>query len=84
MLEIINKSLRKTIEESRVPNIDYSKRIENALSLLNEWFDRKEYIQVNKGISTATAIRDLKQLLEEKVIKSSGTGRMTKYKKIVG
>lgn len=84
MLETINKSLRKTIEEAKIPNIDYTKRIEFALSIFNDWFDRKEYLQVNKGISTATASRDLKQLLADNIIESSGIGRMTKYKKRSG
>jgi len=39
-------------------------------------------MNLNKGISTATASRDLKRLLEEEKIESSGEGRMTKYKKI--
>jgi len=82
MLESINQSLRKTIDESTPRNIDYQKRTEFALALLNDWFDRKEYMKINKGISTATASRDLKQLLEEGKIESSGEGRMTKYKKI--
>ncbi|ULQ61028.1 Fic family protein [Brucepastera parasyntrophica] len=82
MLDAINKSLRETIEETNVPNIDYSKRIEYALSQLTDWFDRKEYMKINKGISTATASRDLKQLLEDEIIESTGTGRMTKYRKV--
>lgn len=82
MLEAINQTLRKTIDESNPGNIDYQKRTEFALENLDDWFDRKEYMKINKGISTATASRDLKQLLEEKRIESSGEGRMTKYKKI--
>lgn len=82
MLEAINQTLRKTIDESKPGNIDYRKRTEFALGILDDWFDRKEYMRINKGISTATASRDLKQLLEEGKIESSGEGRMTKYKKI--
>lgn len=81
MLNAINESLRKTIDETKTPNIDFEKRTGYALSVLNEWFDRKEYMKINKGISTATASRDLKQLLEDGIIESSGTGRMTKYKR---
>jgi Fic family protein len=82
MLEAINQTLRKTIDESNPGNIDYQKRTEFALGKLDDWFDRKEYMKINKGISTATASRDLKQLLEEEKIESSGEGRMTKYRKI--
>jgi len=81
MLEIINQTLRDTIKESKPINPDYSKRTETALNKLNDWFDRKEYMNICKGISTATASRDLKQLLEEKRIKAKGQGRMTQYKK---
>jgi Fic family protein len=82
MLEIINRSLRKTIEESNSGNIDYRKRTEYALSMLNDWFGRKEYMKINKGISTATASRDLRQLLNEGKIESQGNRRMTRYKKV--
>jgi Fic family protein len=82
MLEAINRTLRKTIDESKPGNIDFKKRTDFALGQLNEWFDRKEYMKINKGISSATASRDLKQLLEDGRIKASGVGRMTKYKKI--
>lgn len=81
MLDAINKSLRKTIEESHPGNIDYQKRADAALLMLDGWFDRKEYMKIHKGISTATASRDLKQLLKDGKIESSGAGRMTKYKK---
>jgi len=84
MLEVINETLRDTINESKPVNPDYSKRIEFALKTLDEWFDRKEYMNVCKGISSATASRDLKQLLNAVVIESIGKGRMTKYKKRSG
>jgi len=81
MLATINTSLRETIDETNVPNIDYKKRAELALVELHDWFDRKDYMRVCKGISTATASRDLKQMLEDESIDISGTGRMTRYKK---
>jgi predicted HTH transcriptional regulator len=80
--QVINRSLRKTIEESRSGSFDYNKRTEYALSILNDWFDRKEYMKINKGISTATASRDLRQLLDKYKIKSQGNVRMTMYKKV--
>lgn len=83
MLEAINRTLRNTIDELTPGNIDYQKRTEFALEVLNDWFDRKEYMRIHKGISPATASRDLRHLLEEGKIESSGEGRMTKYRKIV-
>ena len=60
---------------------NYAKRIEYALSQLNDWFDRKEYLNICKGISTAIAGRDIKQLLKDGLIESKGSGRMMKYRK---
>jgi len=84
MLDIINQTLRDTINKSRPSSPDYSKRTEIALSKLDSWFDRKEYMNICKGISSATASRDIKQMLEEERIESTGKGRMTKYKKRSG
>jgi Fic family protein len=81
MLNVINESLRDTITESTPATSDYTKRVEYALSQLNDWFDRKEYLNICKGISTATASRDIKQLLQDGLIESSGSGRMMKYRK---
>ncbi len=82
MLRAINASLREMIEETKALNIDYRKRTANALSMLEGWFDRKAYMKVCKDISSATASRDLRQLLDEHRIEASGTGRMTQYKKV--
>lgn len=81
MLHTINASLRETIEATKALNNDYKRRTENALSILEGWFDRKAYMKVCKDISSATASRDLKQLLNEHRIESSGSGRMMKYHK---
>jgi Fic family protein len=79
MLDTINISLQSTVSEVTGVGSDLKKRSEYALSQLKGWFDRKDYMKLNKGISTATASRDLKQLLENGQIESSGKGRMTKY-----
>lgn len=79
MLQIIQESLQKTIEESAVPNFDFIARLDLARSELKDWFDRKEYMNLCKGISTATASRDLKQMVEEGQVKVRGSGRMTQY-----
>lgn len=81
MLDVINKSLRETIEKSTPTSSDYSKRVEFALSQLDDWFNRKEYLTICKGISTATASRDIRQLLLDGLIESSGSGRMMRYRK---
>lgn len=81
MLGIINQSLRDTLNESKPQNPTYSKRTEIALEKVDGWFDRKKYMEICKGISTATASRDLKRLVEENRIEAKGRGRMTQYKK---
>lgn len=72
---------QKAIDEISKINIDYQKRPEYALSLLTDWFDRKDYLKINKGISTSTASRDLKQLLEEGIIESTSKERLIRYRK---
>ncbi len=84
MLNIINNTLHDTITEAKPKNPDYVERSEMALSILQDWFDRKDYMNVCKGISTATASRDLKQLIEENRVEAAGTGRMTKYRILNG
>lgn len=81
MLNVINQSLRDTIKESKPQHPKFSKRSEIALSKLDDWFDRKGYMEMCQGISTATASRDLKQLLEEKRLEERGKGRMTQYRR---
>lgn len=80
MLNIINQALRDTIYESKPSSPNYHQRTEIALTMLHDWFHRKDYMNVCKGISSATASRDLKQLLDENKIESAGTGRMTRYR----
>ncbi len=81
MLAMIHDALLETLGESRSAVIDFAKRSENALLKLHDWFYRKDYMTLNKGISSATASRDLKQLLASGRLESSGTGRMTMYRK---
>ncbi len=60
-----------------------SDRIEYALEkFMDKSFSRKEYLQLHKNISTATASRDLAQAVAEKKIKISGTKANAKYKKV--
>lgn len=61
--------------------VNYHARVEFALSNLEGWFDRKRYMEVCKNVSTATASRDLKQMIDEGRLEVSGSGRMTKYRK---
>jgi Fic family protein len=82
ILKIILESLEEVLPVAGSRVVDYRARVEFALSQLEGWFDRKKYLEVCKNISTATASRDLKQMIEEKIVEVSGSGRMTRYLKI--
>lgn len=82
MLEMIHESLEKTVSESSVPVNDYEARLECLLSKDIDEFDRKTYMSICRGISTATASRDLKRMISEGVLEMHGTGRLSKYKKV--
>lgn len=81
MLEAIDESLRNTLDAARIPAIDADRRAEDALKSLEGWFDRKAYLRVNKSISSATASRDLKRLVEQGILEARGQGRTTQYRK---
>jgi Fic family protein len=78
MLAIIDKTLEQTLGSGRrkLKQID-------RLTYFLEWgkteFTRKDYMGVFKGISTATASRDLKKGLELKLFKKEGEKNKTKY-----
>lgn len=82
MLEANNSSLRNTINaSSHMGKIDYKKRAEIALFTLDDWFDRKGYMDIHKNISSATASRDLMRLCKEHRVEVTGSGRMMRYKR---
>lgn len=81
MLARILESLDYILTKSATKGADYSQRINFALSQLDGWFDRKRYLEVCKSVSTATASRDLRQMIEDGIVEISGKGRMTKYRK---
>jgi len=81
MLERILESLDDILKQSGTKGADYAKRVEFALSQLEGWFDRKKYLEVCKNVSTATASRDLRQMISDRIVEISGSGRMTRYRK---
>jgi len=78
MLAIIDKTLEQTLGSGRrkLKQID-------RLTYFLEWgkteFTRKDYMDVFKDLSTATASRDLKKGLELKLFKKEGKKNKTKY-----
>lgn len=81
MLNAIHQSLRVMLDAAKISTNDVTRRAEYALASFNDWFDRKDYMSINKDISPATASRDLKYLVKEGILDVRGKGRMTQYRK---
>lgn len=78
MLSVIDESLASLLRfNSR--KLKDTDRLDYFLSLGKTTFTRKDYMNVFKDISTATASRDLKKGLELNLISSSGLLNKTKY-----
>jgi Fic family protein len=79
-LEMILKSLKEFNEENISTNPKPTDRIEFALEHFKyQSFSRKDYMVLHKGISTATASRDLAQAVLEGILKINGTKAKAKY-----
>ena len=78
MLQVINKSLESILNYNNriLKDID---RLDYFLTLGMKEFTRKEYMNVFKDLSSATASRDLKKGIELKLFKSVGEKNKTKY-----
>ena len=79
MLQTLNESLEDLLRyNSRImSDLD---RIEYFLSHNKKEFTRKDYMNIFKNISSASASRDLKRALELKLITKSGVKNTTVYK----
>ena len=78
MLHVINQSLENILKFNRRVLKD-TDRLEYFISQGKNTFTRKDYMNVFKGISTATASRDLKKGLGLKLFSCSGTKNKTVY-----
>lgn len=81
MLQRILEALDEVLNKVRNHSLDYHTRVGFALPQLEGWFDRKKYLETCKGISSATASRDLRQMTTDGLVEVSGVGRMTKYRR---
>ncbi|MFV9484895.1 Fic family protein [Christiangramia sp. ASW11-125] len=78
MLGVINKSLDELLDfNSRTLN--EKDRLEYFVSLNKREFTRKDYMEVFKDISAATASRDLKKGVDLKLFKKIGDKNKTRY-----
>lgn len=78
MLQIIDQALCNLLKIHGKP-MNSEDRITYFLSLGKNQFTRKEYMEVFKSISTATASRDLKKAVENGILKVEGAGNQTRY-----
>ncbi len=80
ILTQIEKSLKQLIEETRGLTLTAENRIEIARNAFGEkTFSRKDYQNLLKTISTATASRDLHQGVKMNLLKRSGDKRTSVY-----
>ncbi|WP_374442824.1 Fic family protein [Epilithonimonas sp.] len=80
MLQIIDRSLSELLENS-TKKLSESDRIFIFIENINQEFTRKDYIDYFKNISSATASRDLKSAVNNKIITKTGDKKLTVYKK---
>lgn len=80
MLSIINQSLGELLENGR-KKLDETERLEIFLESFNQEFSRKDYMKYFSDISSATASRDLKNGVENKMIEKFGDKKTSSYKK---
>ncbi len=72
-LEIILSCLEDFRKNFKPSKVKISDRIELALEYFeNNSFSRKEYMSINRGISTATASRDLAEAVKNRLLVRSG------------
>ncbi len=79
MLDVINKSLNELLNyNQRVLNV--SDRLGYLCSLGKKEFTRKDYMNIFKNISSATASRDLRKGVELNLFEKSGNKNVTIYR----
>ncbi|PQJ29123.1 Fic family protein [Rubritalea profundi] len=80
-LEMIMKSLEDFMEVFRPKTTTPIDRLTNARKHFSDTsFSRKDYLDLHKTISTATASRDLRVGVDEKLLEKSGDKALTLYR----
>jgi len=80
MLEVIDRSLTELLNfNNRV--LSSADRIDYFIKSVQKKFSRKDYMNMFKDLSSATASRDLQKGIELKLIKKTGTKNQTRYLK---
>ncbi|NPA37438.1 MAG: Fic family protein [Chlorobi bacterium] len=78
MLEVIDKSLEELLKFSG-KKLTSAERLEYIVGAGLKEFSRKDYMDIFKNISSATASRDLKKGVETGFLKMSGEKNKTRY-----
>lgn len=79
MLSVINNALKELLTNSIAITITQNDRLQYFCSLKKKSFSRKDYMQVFKQLSSASASRDLKVGIEKGLFIKSGDKRLTTY-----
>jgi Fic family protein len=79
ILSVINDTLSELIKSSVSVNMTQQNRLQYFCSLNMDSFTRKDYMQVFKQLSSASASRDLKAGIEKGLFSKSGDKRLTMY-----
>lgn len=80
MLKIINDSLEELLKIQNISLTNIDRINQFKVIIKNDFFTRKDYLRQFKEISTATASRDLKYAVENKLLDKYGDKNATKYK----
>lgn len=80
MLKIINDSLEELLKIKNISLTNIDRINQFKVIIKNDFFTRKDYLRQFKEISTATASRDLKYAVENKLLDKYGDKNATKYK----
>ncbi|MEH6407813.1 MAG: Fic family protein, partial [Leeuwenhoekiella sp.] len=83
MLNVINDSISNLLDFNN-RTLNNKDRLEYFISLNKYEFSRKDYMDIFKDISSATASRDLKKGLELNLFEKIGEKNKTKYKIVTG
>ena len=80
MLGIIKSSLEEMSSEIIGVTNSFEDRMERGRGhFASELFSRKDYMELFKTVSSATASRDLKDGVEQKYLKKNGSKNQTRY-----
>jgi Fic family protein len=81
ILSIISTTLKEMSSELKGVTNSFEKKMEKAAGHFGEKiFSRKDYMELFKNISSATASRDLKEAVEKSLLKKIGERNQTKYR----